>query len=650
VGPADVHPGAFEAATRAADALEARCGFRPPVESRPVPGDEPGTHVALIVEPQLAGDPSDEAYRLEVDRSGARVVGRALPGLRHGVTTLLQLVDARGFVPGCEIDDAPDLPRRGLMLDVSRGKVPDEATLHGLVDLCARLKLNVLMLYVEHTFRFRRHPRIGEGASPLDARTLRALDGYAADRGVELVPCLQSLGHMEHVLEWPEYEGLAETDMGWTVSPADPGTYALLSDLYSEFLPNFHSPLFNANCDEPWDLERGRSADRASELGPGGVYLEHVRRIQELACAHGKRTMIWGDVVHAHPNRIAEIPRDLVLLDWWYEAEHIDFDRVAAFADAGLDFWVCPGTSSWNSLFPRVENSLRNIERWAETGRRHGAQGLLVTDWGDFGHYNLLGNSLFAFAWAAEQAWGARADAARFDRAFSRHLFSDPGGEVARLYRALGAIHDPGFAIFNGSALQYLYFDDVERSLFVEAAKPAALRRCESALVRVLRRMRRAGERLSSDPATAAELEFAAEASLLAVRKAREVQRYNAWRRGRAVTTARERRTLARRLTGLADEQAALGRRFRRLWGARSAPSNIEMTLRRLSRSIRSLRAAARRLERNRPSAPPPEHRGFEPKDILGELRRALPPKRKDVSARGAGRVRASRRSRPPRP
>lgn len=644
--------GLFGAAVRLAEAVERRCGLRLAVESHAAPLDAATPHVALAIDPDAAVDASDQGYRIEVDARAARVVAAGIAGLRFGLATLAQLVDARGAIPACEIEDAPDFAKRGIMLDVSRGKVPDEATLRGLVDLCAGLKLNVLMLYVEHTFRFRRHPRIGQDASPLDARTLRALDGYAAERGVELVPCLQSLGHMEHVLEWPEYAGLAETDLGWTISPDEPGTYALLSDLYAEFLPNFRSPLFNANCDEPWDLERGRSAARAAELGPGGVYLEHVRRIRDLAAQHGKRTLIWGDVVHAHPERIAEIPRDLVLLDWWYEASHIDFDRVSAFARAGLDFWVCPGTSSWNSLFPRVENSLSNIARWADAGRRHAAQGLLVTDWGDFGHYNLLGNSTLAFAWSAQQAWSGESPPRRFDRAFSRVLFGDGTGEVARLYRALGAIHDPGFAIFNGSALQYLFFDDVERSFFIGAAKPRALDRCESALERFLERLRRARGRFGEHTLTFDELEYAAEASLCAVRKARAGLEYDDWRRDAATgrqTTARQRRALARRLRDLADLQRALGRRFRRLWNARSAPSNIEMTLRRLSRSTRSLGAAARRLERNRPSPPPPAHDGFRPGEVLAELRRALPEKRRGVSgrSRGGGRARARRRAAP---
>lgn len=605
-------------ATRAARALQLRIaqvtGLSLAVE-RHSRTEDLGAHIALRSE----GD--GEGYELQISDDGVRVEGHGPAGLRYGVETLGQLIAANGRFPCCRIEDAPDFRYRGVMLDVSRGKVPTVETIRTVIDRCAALKLNVLMLYTEHTFRFRRHPEIGRDDSPLDAQALQDLDRYAAEQHVELIPCLQSLGHMEHVLKLDRYRQLAETDLGWTVSPAEPGTYDLLGDLLDEYLPNFRSSFYNANCDEPWDLERGKSGPRAAELGPGGVYLEHVRRVRDLAAKHGRRTMIWGDVVHAHPERIPEIDRDFVLLDWWYEAEHVDFDRVKAFSDAKIEFWVCPGTSSWNSLFPRVENSRLNISRWADAGRRHGAAGLLNTDWGDFGHYNLLGNSWFAYAWGAQESWSGNCDAKAFDAAFSRRLFSDSSGEVARLYRALGDVHDPGFAIFNGSPLQYLFFDDVDRSYFSEAAKPGALRKCETKLIRIHERIARAREKFGSDEATWGELDYAASASLFAVRKTQCVLDYNQWRRQPDMLSATDRRRLAKRLRKLADEQRALSRTLKRLWLARSAISNFDQVAKRLAGSVRSLRAAASRLDKNRPGTPPPRHEGFKGADIIRILR-----------------------------
>ena len=594
----------FGAARALARELRERCGARLAIETH-ARSDDLGPRIELARDADRG-----EAHRIEVTPARARLAGAGPAGLRYAVATLAQLVDARGRLPACRIDDSPVFAHRGIMLDVSRGKVPSLATLHALVDLCVRLKLNVLMLYVEHTFAFRRHPEIGAGASPLTAEALRELDAHAAACHVDLIPSLQSLGHMERILSLPRYAPLAESERRWTLSPADPGTYRLLAELYDEFLPNFRSGWFNANCDEPFDLESGRSRERAQALGPGGVYLEHVERVRELAARHGKRTLIWGDVVHAHPERIAAIPRELTLLDWWYEAD-FDYERVRRFAEHGIRFWVCPGTSSWNSLYPRLENSALNIARYAEAGRRHGADGLLVTDWGDFGHYNLLGSSWFAYAFAAQQAWSGEPSERDFDRAFAREIFGDASGETTRRVRALGAIHDAGFAAFNGSPLQFLFFDELERAFFVDGAKLSNLKRTLRRLERERARLRRARPRFRREAQSADEMSWAIEASRHAVQRTLAGRRYLAWRRRPARQGAAARRRLASELRALAAEQARLGRELRRLWLARSEPDGFELTRRRLARAVASLRRAARALAANRPPAPPEPHPGF---------------------------------------
>ncbi len=621
--PVVLAPGAderdFASARRLRDGVREVCGVSLAIESHGECHDL-GQRIELEIDTGLDSKADAAArgqgYRASVGRERIKLSGGGPAGLRYAVETLLQLVRPSASIPACRIDDAPRFELRGIMLDISRGKVPKPESLLALVDLCAALKLNVLMLYTEHTFRFRRHPEIGRDGSALDAETLREIDAYAATRFVDLIPSLQSFGHMEHVLKWPRYRRLAETEAGWTITPADPGSYELLRELYADYLPNFRSGLFNANCDEPWDLGRGRSADLSEQLGPGGLYLQHVRRVRDLAERHGKRTMIWGDVVHAHPERAPEIDRDLILLDWWYEA-NFDYDRVAIFANNGIEFLVCPGTSSWNSLFPRIRNSLQNISGWADAGRRHGARGLLNTDWGDYGHYNLQGNSFLGYAWGAQEGWSGECEARYFDRAFSRSLFGDATGEVARLYRALGAIHDPGFPIFNGSPLQYLFFDDVETAYFIGASRAAKIDSALTRLGKLRARIEAAHERCTAEHLALKEMLYAADASRFALEKARAGLDYNAWRRDPALWKAGDRRRLARRLADLAGEQTALGRRLKRLWLARSLPSDFEVTRRRLMRSVRAMRKAARALENNRPSPPPTR----EPITVAGVLR-----------------------------
>jgi len=117
----------------------------------------------------------------------------------------------RGVIalPALRIEDTPTLPWRGLLLDVSRGRVPSLQTLLDLVDRLASYKLNMLQLYIEHTFAYRSHPLIGAGWGALTAEDVMTLDEHCRERYVELVPCQQSFGHLRRILTLPEYAHLA---------------------------------------------------------------------------------------------------------------------------------------------------------------------------------------------------------------------------------------------------------------------------------------------------------------------------------------------------------------------------------------------------------------------------------------------------------
>lgn len=597
------------AATQARRDLLARTGLALRIE-RPRTPDCKSPSIRCRLDRSAAPSPraatARDAYRLVVSRKGVEISAPTADGIRYGLQTLCQLALRTGRIPALDIVDQPDFLNRGIMLDVSRGKVPTRATLEALVDLCSRLRLNVLMLYIEHTFDFRRHPEIGKGASPLDAETMLGLDAYAGDRGVELIPCLQSLGHMERLLSIDRYAHLAESDRHWSLSPSHPETYTLLKELYDEFLPLFRSSRFNANCDEPFDLGRGRSASRVSHKTPGALFTDHVNRLERLAKTHHKQLMIWADFANQHPKQRSRLGRDVVLLDWWYEAS-FDADRIRKLRREGFEVWACPGTSSWNCLFPRVENSQENITRWADAGRRHGATGLLNTDWGDFGHYNALGVSLHSYAWGAQQAWSGSVDSKRFDRAFGRQVFGEDHTGLGRLYRRLGAIHDAGFRVANGSPLQYLYFDALGRSFFLQHAKRPALERCARKLDRVTREIE-TGVLANTDDDFAGlarqEIAWAADATRLAIEKSLAALDYNAWRELPKSLGASPRRQLARRFDDLANEQTHQLRRFEALWLARNEVSDLPKIRKRIRRSIAGLRNAARRLRKNAPPRP----------------------------------------------
>ena len=236
-------------------------------------------------------DIPDQGYELVVTIEGIEVSASSAAGLFYASLTLTQLLQqADGSLPCLRIEDWPDFPRRGVMLDISRDKVPTMETLSELVDLLASWKINEFQLYTEHTFAYQEHNAVWENASPVTAEEIQALDIYCSMRFIDLVPNQNSFGHMRRWLIHDEYKHLAECPHGcktlwgyfdepFSLSPAVPETLEFLRGLYDELLPNFNSGLFNVGCDETVDLGQGRSEELVAKYGTGRVYLDFMLQI-----------------------------------------------------------------------------------------------------------------------------------------------------------------------------------------------------------------------------------------------------------------------------------------------------------------------------------------------------------------------------------
>ena len=530
-----------------------------------------------------------ESFELRVDTAGARLQGDPA-GLRYGAEALAQLTAPDGRVPAVHLRDAPALRRRGFLLDISRGKVPRPETVRWLVEILARLRYNELFLYTEHTFQFERHPEIGAGSGGYSAAEIRELDAWARACGVDLVPCLQTFGHFRRILEKAPYRRLAESDRLWSVSPEAPGTYPLLRDLLREYLPNFASGWAHLNCDEPVDLGKGLSSERAGCEGPAAVFAGHVNRVAEMARELGKRPMIWADVIADHPEALDLLDSSITLADWWYEPDH-DFDRVRRFRDAGRDFLTVAGTSSWTSLFPRFDTSLPNIRGHARAAKRFGASGFIVTDWGDGGHYNLFGGSLFPLAAGAEAAWGNEdRPEGELASAFSEHVAADASGFSGEFATRLGRLHDTGFPHFNHSPLKTVFFETRLRR-----GTRVPTREALEATREALRRLAAETEARGLPPGrSGAEWRFALDASLLAAERGLATLRFRQSER----SGSPDDRRLAGELAALAGRQRGLARRFRELWLRANRPEGIGTAQKRFRDAVTALRRAARALGR----------------------------------------------------
>ncbi len=385
-----------------------------------------------------------QGYALTITDSGIRLDAADPAGEFYGRMTLRQLarVHPEGLPTGT-IRDWPDLPERGVMLDVSRDKVPTMETLLALVDRLAEWKINHIELYAEHTFAYADHEVVWRNASPFTAAEIDALDAYCAARHIALVPNQNSLGHMNRWLAHKEYAVLAMDPDGYvmmgmryppsTIEPTQPGSLALVRSLFGELLPHFSDRRFvNLGLDEPWEMPGDRFDD----------YLAWVHTLRALPELAGRTIVMWGDILATHADRLGELPADVIVCEWGYDAGHPWTERLEALARAGIPRWVAPGTSSWLTILGRTTNMRTDITEAIDAAVAHGATGMLNTDWGDNGHLQYPAISDPGLAFGAAMSWCASTNRdLDLADALSRHSYEDSSGELGSIVVEIGDVH-----------------------------------------------------------------------------------------------------------------------------------------------------------------------------------------------------------------
>ncbi|MEM8963548.1 MAG: glycoside hydrolase family 20 zincin-like fold domain-containing protein, partial [Acidobacteriota bacterium] len=416
----------------------------------------------------------DQAYRLTIAPTGVAIVASSTAGWHHGVATLLQWLHLhhgddvhRGDIPCLSIEDAPDLAVRGVLLDVSRDRVPTLTTLFDRIEQLAALKINQLQLYMEHTFAYVGHERVWRDASPLTPDDIRALDDWCRLHGIELVPNQNSFGHLHRWLVHEPYRRLAECPDGvehpWArqpepfgLCPIDPAALEFLVGLYDQLLAPFTSRWINVGFDETLDLGQGRSATAVAERGKAAIYVDFLRQVQQALVWRGRRIQVWGDVLLETPGALDDLPAELTILIWGYEADHPFDQQAAAVKATGSRALLCPGTSAWNSFAGRTTNMIDNLRSATRSARDHQLDGVLVCDWGDHGHLQPPVVSDPGFVVGASLAW--RVDDERdWATCLDRHVWRDATGTLGTTALELGDIYrQAGIEPLNGSALFYL--------------------------------------------------------------------------------------------------------------------------------------------------------------------------------------------------
>ncbi|MFI5586010.1 beta-N-acetylhexosaminidase [Amycolatopsis sp. NPDC051758] len=317
---------------------------------RPTIHSGPSIRLDLVPDRDLG----PEGYELDVTPVGALLTAATEAGLRNGVQTIRQLVPLHGppRLPCLAIRDAPRLPWRGVLLDVARHFLPPEF-LREFVDLMALHKYNVLHLHLTDDQGWRLEidgwPRLTDvgawraesmvgpaGSGVFDGvphggfytrRELHDLVGFAAERGVRIVPEIDLPGHVRAALAaYPELGNRPDVRLPvwteWGISPDILGVHDGALDFCREVFtqvadvfPARHLHIGGDECPTTQWATNPAALARAARLGLRDTAELHPWFLGELhgvLADLGRQAVCWDETGHA----AGLLPRDLVVTAW----------------------------------------------------------------------------------------------------------------------------------------------------------------------------------------------------------------------------------------------------------------------------------------------------------------------------------------------
>ncbi len=327
---------------------------------------------------------------------------------------------------GREIDlsEERQFETTGAMIDVSRGIVYKKEAMLDIIEYMALMGMNMFMLYTEDTYKMEKYPMFGYLRGGYTLSELRQIDDYAYELGIEVIPCIQTLGHMERYLRWPEASDVRDTkDVMLAGAEA---TYEFIEDMFKTMRSAFRSNRIHIGMDEAIGVGTGNYLKHNEPSTTKDIMAKHLERVCGLCEKYNYHPMIWSDMffrlsgcrgeydLRAEiPESLKdELPRDIELIYWDYIMEnedtndrvikkHFEMERPCGFASA---LWT------FNRFVTCYKKSYDSAKNQLSACKKNNLQTVMTTVWNDKSSYMSLYSILPGLQAFAELSYDTDAD------------------------------------------------------------------------------------------------------------------------------------------------------------------------------------------------------------------------------------------------
>ena len=309
----------------------------------------------------------------------------------------------------------------GIMLDCSRNAVMKVDHFKLWLRQLALLGYNMAMLYTEETYELPGEEYFGYLRGRYTPDELTEIDRYASSLNIEMVACIQTLGHLEQLLKWPTYAQIKDTPSVMLVD--EDGTYRLIEKMIAQWSDCFGSRRILIGMDETHDLGRGTFMDRKGYERGYDLFNRHLGRVVEICNKHALEPMIWSDMYFRMGSKTSDyydtkavvpqdvkagIPNEINLVYWAYGVDEESFYTNGIKQHRKLDKepLMASGIFTWPVFWYNHKTTKDSVTACIQACQKSQLKELLFTMWGDNGAYCEFDSALAGMAYSAEQAYG----------------------------------------------------------------------------------------------------------------------------------------------------------------------------------------------------------------------------------------------------
>ena len=313
----------------------------------------------------------------------------------------IQFYRAVSLIPlpltACSIREKARFQSSGIMFDCSRNAVLKPQALRFFFRKMALMGLNLGMMYTEDTYEVPGQPFFGYKRGRYTYDELKALDDYASLFGIELCPCIQTLGHLKRILHWPAYHHLRDND---EVLLADlDETYELLDQMIHAATAPYRSKKIHLGMDEAYGVGLGAHLTRYGYEDPHSVIGRHLSRVLGICDKYGLHAMMWSDMyfhldgrnyhspgLPSEKAKAAVDPRiTLMYWDYYQPKEEAYADALYKHAQFPASTVFAGGIWTWIGPAPDYPTTLQNTVSGLTACAKANIPLALATAWGDNG-------------------------------------------------------------------------------------------------------------------------------------------------------------------------------------------------------------------------------------------------------------------------